>query len=412
MLGSAPTDDGADDDGANSSEDDADASADDGSSDGNGEDDGESSEGATAVDDGDESDGDGGTVVPGCGNDVVDTGEICFSAPVAIDTPVSGGDVAIADFDGDDRLDVVISDTGLGGPGSPRILLGDGNGSFGAPALAMAPDQPIGPIAVGAIADGAVDLVASSWSTAYLWRGFGDGTLGPVAAIGSSLADLELADLDGNGRLDLVTIDTLGQGIFVHVADVDEDFPVMTLATNNGASIADRVVESGDLDGDGVVDLLTGGSSGIAVFRGLGGGAFAEPMLLEPFEPVGSVAIGDFDGDGIGDAAAGYAHAVRVRLEGGMGELVEVPTQGWVSALAAPDLDDDGLADLVILNWDGSVAIARNEGAAFPVLQVIALPDDGLQVGLALGDLDEDGALDIVTAGTEGGAAHVLLSNP
>lgn len=349
-----------------------------------------------------------------CGNGLIEPGELCFAPPIVLDTPLAGGGGAIADIDGDGHLDVVITDTYTGA--GPRILLGNGAGGFAAPLIAAASPEIVGPVAVGAIADGAVDLVASSWNSAWRWRGVGDGSFEVPGIAGPSLADLALADLDADGLADLVTCASTDVGLQILLADVDEGFAFAPSASAGGVAITDRVVISGDLDLDGIVDLVSGGGSGVGAFRGLGGAAFAFPEILGPEDPVGAIALGDFDGDSAVDIAAGYSNVIRVVLGHGDATFaapIEIETTDWIVGLAAPDLDGDGASDLVGLGFGGKVALALSDGTAgFPVLQLVSLPDGAPQSDLAIGDLDENGSIDILTVAADGGAAHVLFSNP
>lgn len=349
-----------------------------------------------------------------CGNGIVEPGELCFAPPIVIDTPIAGGGGAIADIDGDGHLDVVITDTYPGA--GPRILLGDGGGGFAAPLIAPAGAEVVGPVAVGAIADGAVDIVASSWNSAWRWRGVGDGSFDVPSIAGPTVADVVLADLDADGRADLVTCASADVGLQILLADADEAFAFASPATAGGASVTDRVVITGDLDLDGIVDLVSGGGSGVGSFRGLGGAIFATPEILGPEEPVGAIALGDFDADGAVDIAVGYSNVIRIMLGHGDATFaapLEIETTDWIVGLAAPDLDGDAASDLVGLGFGGTVVLSLSDGTAgFPVLQLVSLPDGGTQNDLAIGDLDENGSIDILTVAVEGGPAHVLFSNP
>jgi hypothetical protein len=111
----------------------------------------------------------------------------------------------LGDLDGDGKPDLVAADR-LQAPYVVRVLRGDGGGRFGRQlsgrALGDAPrDCRLGDLSD----DGRLDLVASTGSALVVLRGDGQGNLGSRSDSPSSGGALELADLNGDGALDVVT---------------------------------------------------------------------------------------------------------------------------------------------------------------------------------------------------------------
>src|SRR5262249_44756319 len=106
-------------------------------------------------------------------------------------------------------------------------------------------------------------------------------------------------------------------------------------------------VAAADLNGDGIPDLVVGGST-ITVLLGTGGGSFG-PRTDYP--GVGRIAIGDLNGDHRPDVVTGNA----VYLGVGDGMLTPAPSALPYAgeSLALGDLDGDGKLDLVMANSSG-----------------------------------------------------------
>ena len=101
---------------------------------------------------------------------------------------------------------------------SLTVRLGLGNGSFLAPqSLALTTATGYVSIAVGDVnGDGIPDLVATSLDDMWVLEGHGDGTFAPAQRFAGGGESLVLADLDGNGTLEAVTI-RLGVRVVPHL---------------------------------------------------------------------------------------------------------------------------------------------------------------------------------------------------
>jgi hypothetical protein len=176
------------------------------------------------------------------------------------------GDIALADLDGDGRLDLLGADASLG---AIRTRRGLGSASFGPEATAASLPDP-SRFQVGDLdGDGHADLAAVSFpyvqywsppSSLYLFFGNGDGSFapGPVVPLQSLAVDLRMADLDGDGTLDIA---------------VGVDLNALAVLFNNGDRTLQNAVMFGsgywpgvaDFDGDGRLDLVTSYGDEIAI---------------------------------------------------------------------------------------------------------------------------------------------------
>jgi hypothetical protein len=154
------------------------------------------------------------------------------------------GNPAIADFNGDGRLDVALPDSN----NILHVLLGNGDGTFQADVGYESQYGGLSAVAADVNGDGKLDVVTDGVS---VFQGNGDGTFTLPFGIhvGTGfLAGVNLADFNGDGKLDLVVSNPIrlllgnGDGTFQN--------PV-TVASENSASLV-----MGDFNSDGKLDLL------------------------------------------------------------------------------------------------------------------------------------------------------------
>ncbi len=216
-------------------------------------------------------------------------------------------DVAVADFNEDGKPDLA---TANGNSDNLSVVPGNGDGTFGyATILGLAgADFPQGLAAADLNTDGHADLaVAASFShNVSVLLGHGDGSFGAPSTLGIGTGqfpgDVTVADFNQDGNPDLATAN-LTQSSSVLFGDGAGGFgtaKVVELPENAGSVVPT------DVNADGYPDLTLYGGA-LMVLAGDGSGGFGQPVTPAPGLGAGdgpsSVAVADLDGDGRPDIA-------------------------------------------------------------------------------------------------------------
>lgn len=203
-----------------------------------------------------------------------------------------------------------------------------------------------------------------------------------------------VADVTGDGRLDLAYCDQNGLQLEVGTAQGFDAVPAVALpdAVNDSA-----IVAHGDLDGDGAEDLVVKVGKAPAPLRVFWGGA-TQPLATTDLGLTGDVATGDFDGDDQLDLLI-YHEQMLSTVWGRANRTFEAGPDSDASEsdgalrLAIADMDLDGKLDVAMASTNllqSFMGDGTGKFAAKPSTVVSGLRD------LTLSDVDQDGTLDLV----------------
>lgn len=355
--------------------------------------------------------------------------------------------VAIADLNGDGVPDLALStsvvrDDGANQTGLASVFLQNSGsrGTFQRSADYTAATSPSA-IAVGDLTgSGTTDLVVANFNTASLSvllqtaPGSGKYQAATSYPVGGAPNDVQLADVNADGKLDAIVADNASSGRIVifpqDPANPGHFLAPVTLATPNAAS----GVAVGDLNGDGKPDIAAatsdsnGNNGAVIVFyqNPASPGSFLAPVTVAAGAQPITVKIADMNGDGVADLVAANFGAgtngvgsagVSVVLQdaanpGTFLAPVTYAAQLGTTHLVVVDVDGDNLPDVVTANLgpspSGSLSVLLQDPANRGVLKTAqSYAGFGQPLCVAVGDINGDGKPDIAVA--DGNTATVML---
>ena len=329
-------------------------------------------------------------------------------------TSETSASVSVGDVDGDGHLDIVLA-KGRHWPLDNLILRNDGKGRFTTAVLGDAPDRTYSAALADLDGDGRLDIVVSNDrpDKKIVYLNDGRGHFRVAGSFGQpewSTRYVTVADLDGDKRPDLIVANRSSDPAnprpsYVCLNDGKGGFPACSPLATQSATI----IVAADLDGDGRVDLFVphrdGGQD--LVFWNDGTGRFAAaPSKVGPERSwIRAAAAADINGDRTVDLVVGDERAGMFLYLGGASRTFDAPValgggSGAPYAIAVADLDRDGKPDVIVGRQEARGAVFFNLGGGrVPRFRETSWNDGkGSVYGVAIGDLDADGWPDIVAA--------------
>lgn len=189
--------------------------------------------------------------------------------------PIGSGTLVFGDFNHDGKLDLADS--------SNQYALGNGDGTFQAPQPISQDPPPMGFtwIAAGDVNnDGYTDVMFTQWDGGagiYLLLNNQQGGFVQSAVAGAGTPQgVLMADLNGDGNLDAVVWDTSDNSAVVLLGNGKGKFTQKPNVVYPGPDTG--MLSIGDVNGDGIPDLLLPADGSLGIAYGLGNGTFAPIM--------------------------------------------------------------------------------------------------------------------------------------
>ena len=326
--------------------------------------------------------------------------------------------MALADVNHDGKLDLITANQNSN---NVSVLLGNGNGTFqAATTIGTGGTGPASVSVADVNGDGQPDIVAANYNsnTVSILLGTGTGSFAlsgsPIATGGSGVKSAVVADMNGDGKPDIVATNYNSGTVTVLVGNGTGSFTQTTDSPVSVGSTPYNVVVA-DVNGDGRPDIITANRYNYSISVLLNdpaptGTGFFAPWAASPFatgEHPYDVAIADLNGDGKPDlVTANYAdNTVSVLLGNGSGGFTAGPalaTGVEPFFVAVADVNNDGKPDIITANYGlgtgGNLNVFLGNGSGgFTATAASPFGDGGAGlVAVEVADVNGDGKLDLV----------------
>jgi hypothetical protein len=333
--------------------------------------------------------------------------------------------VTAADVNSDGRLDLISANY----TDNTLTILTNNGGGFGSNATLNVGKNPTSVVAADIRGIGKVDLICANYGagggkTLTIFTNDGNGIFGSNATLNAGLGPyfVTVGDLKGIGKLDLICAN----------AGTNGNGTTLTIFTNNGSGVlvsnvaltvgSDPIsIAVADVNGDGKMDLISANNLGnsLTVLTNRGNARFGVNATISVSAPV-SVTATDVSGDGKPDLIyVSFPSSLVVLTNNGNGGFVSevtLPTSGGVSFplwATATDLNGDGRPDLICANTTntiygigGLVIFTNNSSYRFGSNAMINV--GSFPVCVVAADVNADGRPDLISANAYANTVTVL----
>lgn len=332
--------------------------------------------------------------------------------------------VAIADFNGDLRLDMVSANTESF---DLSLLLGNGDGTFQPQERLSLSGAPAGVVSDDLNRDGFIDLVTANQDTDKLSMllGNGDGTFQEERQLSVSGGPTSLAvvDINADGSPDILAATTHTADVAVLLGNGDGIFEA---ERRFGVGLAPRLLTFADLNDDTFLDVITatsddergsGNPGRFSVLLGNGNGTFQPSLVFSVGLGLRAIAVADVDADQIPDLLTAHLGSIQLvapvpfpgelaillgKGDGTFEQRVDLGVEA--RSVTTADLNADRVLDVVASNV---VLLGRGDGTFQDPQEIVA---DGV-LPSAVGDLNADEFLDLVVVYATSNEVSVSLND-
>lgn len=362
------------------------------------------------------------------GNEILNTiGNGVWSTRQTYSTVGWGESIDTGDLDGDGNLDAVYV---LQVSNAVAIRLGNADGSFKVQSTKTTGLTPEGVQVVDVNNDGKKDIVVAEQgsSSVGIFLGNGDGTfqarVSYSTGAGSGVKAIELADLNGDQKLDIVSRSILTPEVSVMLGNGNGTFLATTNYDMGTAQPGNRGTDLalGDINLDGYIDILTADytEATTSIRLGAGNGSFSSRITIALGAGPFTLRLADLNRDGKLDLIAQERTASRVEIRLGNGDGTFAAGQALsglsypptVGSLEIADMNGDGLLDIVVSGESGAsdsvqVMIGNGTGGFSFFGSLAAIGNN--PIALHIADINHDGVPDILS---DEGSSAVLSVLP
>jgi hypothetical protein len=328
--------------------------------------------------------------------------------------------IASGDFNGDGRLDLAVS---AFYNGKIAVLIGNGDGTF-KPAVyyTVGGNETANSIVAADLrGSGTPDLVVTNSlnSNVEVLLGNGDGTFGAPTPYGT-VADpfyIVAGDFTNNGHLGIVAL-TYGTDqcaclvVLPGRGDGTLGAPIFTYGVGGTTALV-----AGRFSGGANLDVAVADEPGFSVYLGQGNGTFQLANAYPTSSPPGSVAAASFRNNGILDLALALAlpfgGGIAIYLGKGDGTFDEGETLsgGFATPAVAGDLNGDGYPDIAAFTGYPTTYLTTYLGNGDGTFQAgVSYPLSGSPSSIGVGDFNGDHKQDVAVTNYSGNTVITLLN--